>query len=390
MSEKEKSGQNISELTKKLENLCKNFVIMSNTEKSDSMKLNYLSSLEKSALNLKIPPKNIVEIIFKNILFKKIDLIKSPNILLAFISFLRKTDEFSFQKYFYQLLYEFMNNYDENSIYFKNYLILFSLEIFFDSIKSCDENMEDMDIRKKYFSQIMINDIKVFQEQFFNFIINGKIKLMDNKIKFNFLKIFMEIIIIKNKYQIGIILLKLIKEEINNNSFPNELIEKIITKENKTGFNIILKSGKNINNFLTFNEILLENTSKDFINNINNENLFDFYFSSILNLLCIKKEFDINIIKYCFDFYKNNKTKILKTIFPETIYHLSNFAYTNNQVSFLFNEICAGDEEKMNPIYGRIIYKNPILFLKQNIIKTNYKPNLDKIKIIINNKENDD
>ena len=390
MSEKEKSEQNISELTKKLENLCKNFVIMSNTEKSDSMKLNYLSSLEKSALNMKIPPKTLVEIIFKNILFKKIDLIKSPNILLAFISFLRKADEISFQKNFYQLLYEFMNNYDENSIYFKNYLILFSLEIFFDSVKNNDENMEDIDERKKYFSQIMINDIKVFKEQFFNFVINEKIKLMDNKIKFNFLKIFIEVIIIKNKYQIGIILLKLIKEEINNNSFPNELIEKIITKENKTGFNIILKSGKNINNFLTFNEILLENTSKDFINNINNENLFDFYFSSMLNLLCIKKEFDINIIKYCFDFYKNNKTKILKTIFPETIYHLSNYAYTNNQVSFLFNEICAADEEKMNPIYGRIIYKNPILFLKQNIIKTNYKPNLDKIKIIINNKENDD
>ena len=390
MSEKEKSSQNISELTKKLENICRNFIIMLNTEKSDSMKLNYLSSLEKSALNLKIPPKNIVEIIFKNILFKKIDLIKSPNILLAFISFLRKTDEFSFQKYFYQLLYEFMNNYDENSIYFKNYLILFSLEIFFDSIKSCDENMEDMDIRKKYFSQIMINDIKVFQEQFFNFIINGKIKLMDNKIKFNFLKIFMEIIIIKSKYQIGIILLKLIKEEINNNFFHNELIEKIITKENKTGFNLLLQSNKDINNFLTFNELLLENTSKDFMNDNNNENLFDFYFSNILNLLCIKKEFDIKIIKYCFDYYKNNKTKILSTIFPETIYHLSNYAYTNNQVSFLFNEICATDEKTMNPIYGWIIHKNPILFIKQNIIKTNYKPSFDKIKIIIDNKESDD
>ena len=56
----------------------------------------------------------------------------------------------------------------------------------------------------------------------------------------------------------------------------------------------------------------------------------------------------------------------------------------------MFNEICAADEEKMNPIYGRIIYKNPVLFLKQNIIKTKYKPSLDKIKIIINNKENDE
>ena len=54
-----------------------------------------------------------------------------------------------------------MNNYDENSIYFKNYLILFSLEIFFDSVKNNDENMEDIDERKKYFSQIMINDINI-------------------------------------------------------------------------------------------------------------------------------------------------------------------------------------------------------------------------------------
>ena len=36
----------------------------------------------------------------------------------------------------------------------------------------------------------MINDIKVFKEQFFNFVNNEKIKLLDNKIKFDFLKIF--------------------------------------------------------------------------------------------------------------------------------------------------------------------------------------------------------
>ena len=389
MSEKQKTSPNLPELIKKFESSCKNFINMSNIEKSDSIKLNYFSALEKSALNWKIPPKSVVEIIFQKILFEKIDLIKSPNILLAFVSFLKQTDEITFQKYFYELLYKFLSNYDENYIYFQNYLISFSLEIFFDSVKNCDENTEDLDIRIKYFSQIMITDIKEFKEQFFQYVINSKVKLMDNKIKFNFLKIFFEVMIIKNKYQIGILLFQLIKEEINNSQFPNELIEKIITKENKSGFNIIIESNKSINAFLTFTELLLKNTSKDFINNKNNENLFDFYFTNILNILCIKKEFNINIIKYIFDYYKSNKTNILKTIFPEVIYHLSNYSFSNNQISFLFNTICISDKDVINPIYGRIIYKNPILFKKVSIIKTDFKPNLDNINIIIDNKEND-
>ena len=202
MSEKQKSQPAPNELIKKFESNCKNFINMSNIEKSDSMKLNYLTVLQKSAINFKIPQKTVVEIIFQNILFKKLDLIKSPNILLAFISYLRQTDELTFQNYFYELLYKFVSNYDENSIYFKNYLILFSLEIFFETVNNCEDNTEDIEIRKKYFSQIIYTDIKEFKEQFFKYIINSKIKLIDNKIKFDFIKNFIEIIIVKNKYQI--------------------------------------------------------------------------------------------------------------------------------------------------------------------------------------------
>ena len=390
MSEKAKSATNILELTKKLENICKSFVKMSDTEKSDSIKLTYFSGLEKSAINLKIPQTKKVEIIFENVLLEKMDLIKSPNILLAFVSFLRQIDDLTFQKYFYKLLYEFSND-DKNFIYFKKYLILFSLEIFYDSVqKNSDGNMEDIDIRKKYFSQIMINDIKEFSEQFFKFVINEKIKLIDNKIKLNFLKIFVEVIIIQREYQTGIILLQLIKEELNNQNFPDEFIEKIITKENNSGFNYLLNTNENINDFLTFTLLLLRNTSIDFIINKKNENLFDFYFANILNLLCIKEEFNVGMITFIFDYYKNNNTNIIKKIFPEVIYHLSNYAYTNNQISFLFNIICLCDKEIINPIYGRIIYKNPILLKKSNIIKTGFKPNLDNIKIIIDNKEDED
>ena len=173
MSEKQKAQPAPAELIKKFESNCKNFINMSNIEKSDSMKLNYLAVLQKSAINFKIPKTNVVEIIFQNILFKKLDLIKSPNILLAFISFLRQTDELTFQKYFYELLYKFLSNYDENCIYFKNYLILFSLEIFFETVNNSDDNTEDIEIRKKYFSQIIYTDIKEFKEQFFKYIINS-------------------------------------------------------------------------------------------------------------------------------------------------------------------------------------------------------------------------
>ena len=390
MSEKQKSLPSPEELIKKFETNCKNFINMTNIEKSDSMKLNYLTALQKSAINWKIPQTKVVEIIFQNILFKKLDLIKSPNLLLAFISFLRQTDEITFQKYFYELLYKCISNYDENSIYFKNYLLLFSLEIFFETVNKCDDKTEDIDIRKKYFSQIIYTDIKEFKEQFFKYIINEKIKLIDNKIKFDFIKNFVEIIIVKNKYQIGVLLLKLIKEELNEKNFPNELIEKIITTENKTGFNILLKSKKNINDdFLTFIQYLLQNTSKEYINEKNNETLFDFFFVNVLNILCVKKEFNTNIIKSCFDFYKNNKTKILKTIFPSSIYYLSNYAYTSNQISFLFNDLGLNNAEIINPIYGRLIYKNPILFKKNSFVKNNFKPNLDNIKIIVDNKDDE-
>ena len=390
MSEKSKSAPITIESNKKFESTCKNFVSMANIEKSDSIKLQYFSSLEKSASILKIPPISIVEIVFQNILFKKPDLIKSPNILFAFVSFLRQTDELTFQKYFYELLYNFVSNYEENEIYFKNYLIQFSLEIFFDAVKNIGENEKDIDVRKKYFGQLMLTDIKEFKEQFFKIVINEKIKIMDNKIKFNFVKNFIEVIIIKNKYQIGVLLLKLIINEINKTSLPDELVEKTISMINKSGFNILLESNKNINDFITFTDLLLENTSKNFINDKDHENLFDFYFTNILNILCIKQEFNINLIQFCFYYYKINKTKILKTIFPEVIYHLSNYAYTNNQISYLFNLICLSDIDVIFPIYQRIIYKNPILSKKANVIKTKFKPSLDNINIIIDNKEEND
>ena len=377
MSDKNKNPQLDNENIKKFKSSCTNFIKMLAEEKSDSIKLSYLSGLTKNIQKSSISPDIIVEIIFKNILFENPNILKSPNLLLAFISFCRKTHENTFQHYFYELLYKFVSDYDDNSSYFKEYLIMLSLDIFFDSIQ---KNEQDFEPRKKFLNLMIYTDIKEFKDQFFKMIFKEKIKLMDNKIKINFLINFFEIIISNCKYQIGIMLLKIMQVEIKSN-LPDEIIDNIINFENKNGFNSIIKKKKEINEFLTFNEIILENISLEFINNKNNDIKLDVYFSNLINILSIKKEFNTEIIKYIFDYFTKYKNTMLTKNLPINIYYLSNFAYSNNQISFLFNTICKSKD--LNPIYKWIIYKNPILYNKTTLIQTDFKPTLNDINIII-------
>ena len=95
-------------------------------EKSDSIKINYLSGLTKLSQKLNLSPEIIVETIFKNILFQNIDIIKTPSLLFAFITFCKKTHDLTFQNNYYELLQLLGNEYKENSIYFKDYLIMIS------------------------------------------------------------------------------------------------------------------------------------------------------------------------------------------------------------------------------------------------------------------------
>ena len=383
MSDKNKITSNENENTKKFKSSCINFIKMLAEEKSDSIRLNYLSGLTKMVQKLSIPPEKTVEIIFKNILFEKTDILKTPNLLIAFISFCRKTHETTFQNYFYELLFKFLGDYDDNSTYFKEYIILLSLELFFDSIKNSGEKDEDFKSREKYFQLMIYTDIKEFKDQFFKMIINEKIKLMDNKIKINFLINFFEIIISKNKYQIGIMLLQTINKEIKKN-LPDEMINSILNVENKNGFNSIIKKKKEINDFLTFNQMILENISQEYINNKANETKLDIYLSNLMNILCIKKEFNINILKFIFNYFINYKSSMLTKIFPITIYYLSNYAFTNNQIVLLFNIICKSNN--LNPLYKWVIYKNPLLFNKALLIQSDFKPSLNGINIIMEEK----
>ena len=243
MSAGNQTQLNDNESTKKFKSSCISFINMLNEAKSDSIKLKYLPGLTKLAEKLKLSKETIVELLFKNILFEKTEILKSPSLLLAFITYCRKTNEQTFQKNFYQLLYNFVNDYDENNNYFREYLIMFALEIFFDSTKSGDVT-EDIQSRQKFFNLMIFSDIKEFKEQFFKMVLNDKIKLLNNKIKINFIINFFEVIVAKNKYQIGNALLKLIKEEVGASYLPMEIIDKIINFENKNGFNYIIKKKK--------------------------------------------------------------------------------------------------------------------------------------------------
>jgi hypothetical protein len=194
------------------------------------------------------------------------------------------------------------NDYKANNIYFKDYLITISLEIFFDSVKDVKQNAVECEERKNFFDYIIDTDIKEFKEQLFKIIINNDIKLMDNKIKINFILNILEKIIIKTKYNFGLMLLKIVKEELNSN-LPDDIIEFIIKTENKNGFNSLVKKSKGINEFIIFNIFMLNNMSKEFANNEKNNTLIDIYLSNVLNILCIQNEFNIQIINYIYNYY---------------------------------------------------------------------------------------
>ena len=380
MSDKSNTKTNDSEALKKFKSSCSNFIKMLAEEKSDSIKINYLLGLTKLSQKLNLPPEITVETIFKNILFQNIDIIKTPSLLFSFMSFCRKTHDQTFQKNFYELLQLLGNDYKANNIYFKDYLIMISLEIFFDSVKDVKQNAVECEERKNFFDYIIDTDIKEFKEQLFKIIINNDIKLMDNKLKINFILNILEKIIIKTKYNFGLMLLKIVKEELNSN-LPDDIIEFIIKTENEIGFNSLVKKSKGINEFIIFNIFMLNNMSKEFANNEKNNTLIDVYLSNILNILCIQNEFNIQIINYIYNYYCTDKYKILGKIFQQAIYYLSSFANSYNQINFLFNTICKS--KIMSPIYKWLIFKNPILSNKASFIQTDFKPNLNGINIVL-------
>ena len=119
---------------------CQNFLKMSQEEKSEGIKINYLLGLLKLSQNLKIDSNTFISTVFDEILFKDLNILKNRNILSNFISALEsyKNPEL-FEKKFFQLLNIFGSDYNTNSIYFHQYLIDISLHYIFSSSFKCQE-----------------------------------------------------------------------------------------------------------------------------------------------------------------------------------------------------------------------------------------------------------
>lgn len=191
---------------------CQNFLKMSQEEKSEGIKINYLLGLIQLCDNLKIDPNTFITTIFEEILFKDLSILKNRNLLSNFISVLesKKNNEL-FEKYFFSLLTTFGKDYNVNSIYFHQYLIDISLYYIFNSSFKCEE-------KTNYISMIIENDIKPFETQLLKNIINKNKKLIDdNENKTTMVKCLYNKFIAMDKYKSCLILFSKILENVNNN-----------------------------------------------------------------------------------------------------------------------------------------------------------------------------
>ncbi len=355
---------------------CKSYIEMSTQEKSDSLKINYLSSLIKLSHNLKIDDESFILNLFDEILFKDLNILKSRNVFSYFISILDiKQKKDLFQQKFFSLLNLFGNEYNANSIYFHQYLIDISLYYIFTSNYVCEE-------KTKYIEMIIDNDIKPFETQLFKRIINKNEKLVDdNKNKINMVKCLFNKFIDMNKYKSCLILFMRILENVNYvyQNIPKEIIFELIKMTNNKGFNHVIKKTKEINDFLIFNCLLLGNLDERLFVSKVDIDMFDIYLVNLLNLLALKKDLNYDIFNKIFDFYSKNKYINLNKIFLDVIYYLSTYSYSNSQNELIFNCI---NNPNTNIIYNKII-KNHLLSLNKRPINENLLNNSKNIKFSV-------
>ena len=368
MSDNQKEGniQNLdrNEALKTLRENCQNFLKVSQNEKSEGIKINYLLGLIQLSDNLKIDSETFITTIFNEILFKDLNILKSRNILSNFISSieLKKKPEL-FEKNFFLLLNKFCSDYNNNSIFFHQYLIDISLYYIFNSSYKCQEKTE-------YISLIIENDIKPFETQLLKNIINKNKKLIDeNENKILMLKCLYKKFINMNKYKSCLIIFTKMIENVNNNykKIPKEIIYELIENTNNIGFNHVIKKTKEINDFLIFNCLLLDNLDEKLFVSEDDIKMFDIYLINILNLLSLKKDLNIDIFQKIYLYYNTQKYKNLNKIFPDVLYYLSTYSYFNTQYEFLFNCL---NSPNMNPIYIKLI-SNHLLSLNKKPM--NYK-----------------
>lgn len=337
---------------------CQNFLKMSQEEKSEGIKINYLLGLIQLCDNLKIDPNTFITTIFEEILFKDLSILKNRNLLSNFISVLesKKNNEL-FEKYFFSLLTTFGKDYNVNSIYFHQYLIDISLYYIFNSSFKCEE-------KTNYISMIIENDIKPFETQLLKNIINKNKKLIDdNENKTTMVKCLYNKFIAMDKYKSCLILFSKILENVNNNyrKIPKDIIFEMIKSTNNFGFNHVIKKTKEINDFLIFNYLLLDNLDEKLFVSEEELEFLDIYLINILNLLSLKKDLNIEIFQKIYNYYNTQKFKNLNKVFVDSLYYLSTYSYSNSQYEFLFNCL---NSPNINPIYNKIITNHLLSFNK--------------------------
>lgn len=362
---------------------CQNFLKMSQEEKSEGIKINYLLGLIQLSDNLKIDPNTFITTIFEEILFKDLSILKNRNLLSNFISVLesKKNNEL-FENYFFSLLTTFGKDYNINSIYFHQYLIDISLYYIFNSSFKCQEKTD-------YISMIIENDIKPFETQLLKNIINKNKKLIDdNENKTTMVKCLYNKFISMDKYKSCLILFSKILENVNNNykKIPKDIIFEMIKSTNNFGFNHVIKKTKEINDFLIFNYLLLDNLDEKLFVSEEELEFLDIYLINILNLLSLKKDLNIEIFQKIYNYYNTQKFKNLNKVFVDSLYYLSTYSYSNSQYEFLFNCL---NSPNINPIYNKII-TNHLLSLNKKPL--NYKENAinKSIKFVIDDDLNKD
>ena len=355
-----------NEAFKILKENCQNFLKMSQEEKSEGLKINYLLGLTKLSNNLNIDSEVFITTVFDEILFKGLNILRNRNILSNFISVLEsKKNPELFETKFFTLLNKFGTDYNTNSIYFHQYLIDISLYYIFHSSFKCKEKTD-------YISLIIENDIKPFETQLLKNIINKNKKIIDeNENKITVVKHLYIKFISMNKYKSCLIIFLKILENLNNNykKIPREIIFELIRSTNNIGFNHVIKKTKEINDFLIFNCLLLDNLDEKLFVSEEEIDMLDTYLINILNLLSLKKDLNVDIFQKIYTYYNTQKYINLNKVFPDVLYYLSTYSYFNSQYEFLFNCLSS---QFISPVYSKLI-TNHLLSLNKRPI--NYKEN---------------
>ncbi len=359
---------------------CENFMKMLKDVKSEGIQINYLKGIEKNVNLLNLSNEDVIKIFFENVLNKENNILKNKNLLFNIINFLEKKDEILFQNYFFELLYNFAQNYEKNIIFFNDYLINISLNLFFKSENNNNNNL--IKSKEKFFIFIIETDLKTFETILNNFLYlnDNIINLLLKENNLFLLENLIEKNLISNQFFNVMNLLKLCLKNENKNNFSLFLL--IINKLLENNFILFEKNNEinnnnKINEFLMFNLFILNNFQNFFNENIKN---LDDYFVNILNLLVKNKIFNLEILIKIYDLFKTKKYQNLNKIFQISFYFLSNFIYSKEQIDFIINKIFK--ENFLDLIYVFIIYSNLLInnLLEENEFKLNF------IEIEINNK----